>query len=140
MGFTRSLPRSRYPLFRRRDIVLSKPSFIRSTKWNFNMKKENDICLNWYDFYYLIFSWYKIYIWMKKDRTEIYLRIERIVIPSLFFEFNSKNGYSIKSRLLFYFSYSYFQNWNEYAINHCSNKMESAFWSVCSDLPMSANL
>ena len=35
---------------------------------------------------------------MKKDRTEIYLRIERVLIPSL--EFNSKNGCLIEYSIL----------------------------------------
>ena len=44
----------------------------------------------------------------------------------------------IKKCLILY--YSYFQNQNEYAINHYSHKLGSAFLSVYSDLPMSANL
>ena len=36
--------------------------------------------------------------------------------------------------------FSYFQNLNEYAINHYNNKLGSAFLSTHSDIPMSANL
>ena len=100
MGFTRSLPRSRYPLFRRRDIVLSNPSFIRSTKWNFNMKKENDICLNWYDFDYLIFSWYQIYEWKKTEQRYI---LELKGLWFLHFFLNSIRKMDILLKAAFYF-------------------------------------